>query len=1012
MSESQEELRQKRLARLQTMESTTKVEQSTIPSPSLEISNKMEFDNAPQKIARTVTPENISMETNIKKPLSSIEKLYKFISSEWGTSVACLKSISSMGDSMDDVSLDMVMCIAQLSLLSRINDANLSVFSEDIIGLCDSELHSNVNILAFLSRCYSQTHLSKLLSDNMKTSIASVIVNLTVQFFSGSLSSSSFKAGSLFFLLKERLLPHDFLLEVFAKINNSDLLDSLCHPVLKQIGIMVINSSLTNQTFRQPVELLSELCSLKISSKKINPFCSSMVRLDNWLPGPFSQDRGDDLKQAHGRELEVLSFLGPFFSLSTFAEDDPAILYECYPVEDPTEAQRNMTSQGLASNCENLRRHLHEIIHYLLVNADSRSAILDYITSMLKSNWRRRQQYFDYRLVASDGFVLNWLYVLQKLCVKIKLDRVSKFYLWHPKCRLQSLLQNDDPRIHFNKQDLEQWLEEKPSVPDEATDPSFSTECFYMTAFIHHIGIVSIVRRFNNRRRGINEMKDMKNKLETKKQEGGTLTREEEHQLKMVTLELSSTKRISLSILGTLADPCLIDQTIQFLNSFCSFQLSFIFPDPKNVPTAFGSVNAADLPKEFRALPEFFIENIGEWLFYYCRAHPMEIAQSLVDDIITWFTLFLSNTSLIKNPFLNARLVETLFMLCLDPRITERLFITIVMAPIARAGLVPSLMKFYVDCEQTGSHTEFFDKFNIRYHISVIFRQVWNLVEYQTAIINEANTACTVGSGAIFVKFVNMLINDCTFLLDESLQMLKRIHEIQELMANQNEWNRLTDEEKKSKTEMLAQDERVVPSDLGLGENSLNMFSYLTKASKEAFLVPEIVDKLAAMLNYNLAQLCGPRCRELKVHNPDKLNWKPKQLLQRLVEIYLNIECDKFAIAVANDERSYHGELFNQACNILQKTGIVAAMDFERFYNFGQRVSEMKKEKEQEEIDLGEPPEQYRDALMDTLMSDPVRLLSGKICDRSIASRLLLDNAMDPFNRQKMTEADLVPCKS
>lgn len=30
--------------------------------------------------------------------------------------------------------------------------------------------------------------------------------------------------------------------------------------------------------------------------------------------------------------------------------------------------------------------------------------------------------------------------------------------------------------------------------------------------------------------------------------------------------------------------------------------------------------------------------------------------------------------------------------------------------------------------------------------------------------------------------------------------------------------------------------------------------------------VQELRDKLAAMLNYNLAQLCGPKCRNLKVH--------------------------------------------------------------------------------------------------------------------------------------------------
>ena len=36
-----------------------------------------------------------------------------------------------------------------------------------------------------------------------------------------------------------------------------------------------------------------------------------------------------------------------------------------------------------------------------------------------------------------------------------------------------------------------------------------------------------------------------------------------------------------------------------------------------------------------------------------------------------------------------------------------------------------------------------------------------------------------------------MLINDTTFLLDESLESLKRIHEVQEEMKNNEQWEQL-----------------------------------------------------------------------------------------------------------------------------------------------------------------------------------------------------------------------------
>lgn len=49
----------------------------------------------------------------------------------------------------------------------------------------------------------------------------------------------------------------------------------------------------------------------------------------------------------------------------------------------------------------------------------------------------------------------------------------------------------------------------------------------------------------------------------------------------------------------------------------------------------------------------------------------------------------------------------------------------------------------------------------------------------------------TFSSGKQFVRYINMLINDTTFLLDESLESLKRIHEVQEEMKNKEQWEQL-----------------------------------------------------------------------------------------------------------------------------------------------------------------------------------------------------------------------------
>ena len=50
---------------------------------------------------------------------------------------------------------------------------------------------------------------------------------------------------------------------------------------------------------------------------------------------------------------------------------------------------------------------------------------------------------------------------------------------------------------------------------------------------------------------------------------------------------------------------------------------------------------------------------------------------------------------------------------------------------------------------------------------------MWESSGHKVTIINESK------AGKQFVKFINMLMNDTTFLLDESMDALKRIHEVQ-----------------------------------------------------------------------------------------------------------------------------------------------------------------------------------------------------------------------------------------
>lgn len=120
----------------------------------------------------------------------------------------------------------------------------------------------------------------------------------------------------------------------------------------------------------------------------------------------------------------------------------------------------------------------------------------------------------------------------------------------------------------------------------------------------------------------------------------------------------------------------------------------------------------------------------------------------------------------------------------------------------------------------------------------------------------------------------------------------------------------------------MAQIERQATSCMQLGNETVHMLQVLTSRSEivEPFMAAEVVERLAAMLDFNLVALSGPKCSELKVQNPEKYRFEPKKLLQDLVTVFLNLgHRREFVQAVAKDERSFKADIFAKASAILTR---------------------------------------------------------------------------------------------
>jgi ubiquitin conjugation factor E4 B len=203
------------------------------------------------------------------------------------------------------------------------------------------------------------------------------------------------------------------------------------------------------------------------------------------------------------------------------------------------------------------------------------------------------------------------------------------------------------------------------------------------------------------------------------------------------------------------------------------------------------------------------------------------------------------------------------------------------------------------------------------------------------------------------------MINDVTYLMDESLSDLSQMRTIQIEMEDRAAWEARPREQRREREGTLRNLERMASSYVSLGRSTVELLKMFTAEAKRPFMMPEIVDRLAAMLDYNLVALVGPKANNLSVKDKEKIRFRPRELLSDLIQIFLNLSVqEEFIRAVANDGRSYSKEWFESAERIILKNNLKSPQEVEQLRLFVATVEEAKANMEAEE-ELGEVPEEF-----------------------------------------------------
>ena len=655
--------------------------------------------------------------------------------------------------------------------------------------------------------------------------------------------------------------------------------------------------------------------------------------------------------------LEVATLLGPWFQLSPLQKATTLSYFSAPKTRDLPfilDSQRvlRMTQQMLSSD-------LLDIINHLIrASKSARERVLDWFATCVNLNHKRRAMQVDQRLVSSDGFMWNVTTCLDYLCEPFmdatftKIDRIDVNYLKrNPRIKVR-----DETKINADQQTSDAFYDQ--TVDGES---NFISEIFFLTVAAHHYGSESLTSKLQQIEKDLRHMQKQIDKFEADRHRWLSSP----GQLRMFDEALKKYKdRYDLGLAykytmqGILSDDVWQARSMLFMRYVIVWLLRMV--SGRNFPKESLQVPLPEEPPEvFKCLPEYFLEVIVSNFSFIMLAMPHIITSTQGDELIMLCITFLRSSQYIKNPYLKAGLITILYRGTWTRRNGARGVLVDLLnsLPFAIENILHTLMQFYIEAEFTGTHNQFFDKFNIRYEIFQIIKCIWPNPIYQNKLSIEANKNVD-----FFVRFVNLLLNDVTFVLDESFTAFVTIHDTQlELAESGSTMDQNTRQEKE---EQLAAAQQRAKSFMQLTNETVAMLKLFTYALADSFTMPEIVQRLADMLDYNLDAMVGPKSTNLRVENLEQYNFNPRVLLSELIDVYLNLmDKESFIMAVARDGRCYKPENFVNAAGIVRKHALKSSDDLEKWEKLQQKFKAAKEADEQAEEDLGEIPDEFLGSL-------------------------------------------------
>ncbi|KAH3664421.1 hypothetical protein WICMUC_005806 [Wickerhamomyces mucosus] len=797
----------------------------------------------------------------------------------------------------------------------------------------------------------------------------------------------------------------DFLVEIINRSHEQDTLLEFLDILIPNLIPIISNIDLNSRQYSLILNIFQLLLNNKAVASVFTKVNGFKILNPDELPSTF----------------ENSTILGHLFRLSPLQDTVSCQQFNRSVEKDKLNIKR--IGESLQAEHKVVLDRLFFIANKIIRGSEqSRNDLLSYFATIVNKNHLRRGDHSDFSKLSSNAFITNISLVLIRLCQPFldssysKIDRIDIGYF-----QKNSIIDlREETRTNSTTVEADKYFQDN-KLNESA---NFISDCFFLTLAYLHYGIGGDYLFENKLKQNINRLEASVEELKQSSNNPNMMQRFAQLQLPKLEKKLADLKSIKDSLVSFFIHRDLQLEIFEFVTGASCFLIRAIDPAhqfPRTdlklplIPDVIGVENAdnteyfrSKAPIPFKYYPEYIIEGIVNYVQYVSRyvGNPL-ILNPRLQTFVEFAVTFLRCPELVGNPHLKGKLVEALFFGSLESQDNRPGFMMDIFETndLVSNNLLYSLLDFYVIVEKTGSSSQFYDKFNSRYHISSILEQIWKTPLYKNQLIYQSEN-----NEEFFIRFVARMLNDLTFLLDESLTQLSEVHIVQnELEFRAKGVTNLegTDEELQKR---LSSAESQAKSYVGLANKSIDLFGLFTKDISKAFIKPEIIGRLASMLDYNLDALVGPKCSDLKVKNPEKYQFKPRELLVNIAKIYVNLSNEpEFIKSVSEDTRSFKMTNFKRAQDILSRWSLASPDFLNLFMKFAIDADNKRIEQEEEEQELGEVPDEFLDPLMFTLMKDPVILPSSKVSiDRATIKAHLLSDSTDPFNRMPLKLEDVV----